>query len=319
MRFLIPLFLVSSLLSPLLRAEVASPSFAFLPDGRVTLACATQGAVIRYTFEEKDPDKSAGVYLAPVAVPAGRAIRARAFSADGAEQSLMTVVAGRGMPSTLVEVTQNRDWKNYDWASRHATIVARMRAQPPDLVFLGDSITHFWGGQPSDARARGPEVWERYFGKRNAVNIGYGWDRTENVLWRLRHGEIDGIAPKAVVVMIGTNNAALNTEEEIAAGIAAICEELHLRLPKAKILLLGIFPRGAKPNEVREKMNRVNGLIAALDGNNSVTYLDIGKVFLEPDGTISPEIMNDYLHPTAAGYERWAQAMEPVLKRLLGE
>ena len=315
MRFLS--VLLAAVLS--LAAEVASPSFTFLADGRVTLATATPGALIRYTLEEKDPDRSAGVYLAPVLVPHGRAIRARAFSADGGEESLVTVVGGRGEPSTLVPVTQNRDWKNYDWAKRHQSILELVRTRPVDLVMLGDSITHFWGGVPADARLRGPEVWEKYFARRNAINLGYGWDRTENVLWRLRNGEIDGIAPKAVVVMIGTNNAAINTVEEIAAGVTAICEELHLRLPKSKILLLGIFPRGAKPNPVREKMAAVNTLLSSLDGKKNVTYLDIGNVFLEPDGSISPAIMNDYLHPTAAGYERWAAAMEPVLKRLLGE
>jgi lysophospholipase L1-like esterase len=302
-----------------LAAEVASPSFAFLADGRVTLSSATAGAVIRYTFEEKDPDKSAGVYLAPVLVPSGRTIRARAFSADGTEQSLLTVVAGRGLPSTLVEVTQNRDWKNYDWVRRHESIVELMRTRQPELVFLGDSITHFWGGTPADARLRGPEVWDKYYGARKAINIGYGWDRTENVLWRLRHGEIDGIAPKVVVVMIGTNNAGINTVEEIAAGVTAICEELNLRLPGTRILLLGIFPRGAKPDAMREKLAAINGIIAGLNGKRNVTYLDIGKVFLESDGSISKEIMNDYLHPTAAGYERWADAMEPTLKKLLGE
>ncbi|MBI2689252.1 MAG: chitobiase/beta-hexosaminidase C-terminal domain-containing protein [Acidobacteria bacterium] len=304
---------------PVLAAEVASPAFGFLADGRVVLSTATAGAVVRYTFEEKDPDKSAGMYLAPVTVPAGKTIRARAFSADGSEQSMLLVVAGRGMPSTLMEVTQNRDWKNYDWVKRHERILRVMRERPPELVFLGDSITHFFGGEPADARLRGPEVWEKYYGSRQAINIGYGWDRTENVLWRLRHGEIDGIAPKAVVVMIGTNNAGINTAEEIAAGITAICEELHLRLPAAKILLLGIFPRGAKPDAMREKLKAVNEKIAALDGKGGVSYLDIGDVFLEKDGTISPFIMNDYLHPTSAGYERWASAMEPMLKRLLGE
>lgn len=251
--------------------------------------------------------------------PAGRAIRARAFSADGAEQSLVTVVGGRGEPSTLVAVTQNRDWKNYDWARRHASILERNRTQPPELVMLGDSITHFWGGEPSDARARGAAVWEKYFGSRKAVNLGYGWDRTENVLWRLRHGEVDGISPKVVVVMIGTNNAGINTVDEIVAGVTAICEELYWRLPRAKILLLGIFPRGAKPNEARDKVMAVNSRLTALHGTRNVTYLDIGKVFLEPGGTISPLVMNDYLHPTAVGYERWAEAMKPVLKQLLGE
>ena len=300
-------------------AEVASPAFSFLPDGRVTLSCGTAGAMIRYTFEEKDPDRAAGVYLAPVAVPAGRTIRARAFSADGSEQSLLTVVAGRGAPSTLVPVTQNRDWKNYDWVKRHESIVSLMRSRPPELVFLGDSITHFWGGEPADARLRGPAVWDKYYGARKAINIGYGWDRTENVLWRLRNGEIDGISPKVVVVMIGTNNASINTEEEIAAGITAICDELYLRLPRTKILLLGIFPRGAKPDAMRPKLTAINSLISGLDGKRNVSYLDIGKVFIESDGSISPSIMNDYLHPTAAGYERWAEAMEPMLKKLLGE
>jgi len=119
------------------------------------------------------------------------------------------------------------------------------------------------------------------------------------------------------VVMIGTNNSGINSAEEITSGIEAICEELHTRLPGAKILLLGIFPRGAKPDAARAKVMEVNGLIAGLSGKNSVTYLDIGKVFLEADGSIAPEIMNDYLHPTSAGYERWAAAMEPTLRQLI--
>ncbi len=298
-------------------AEVATPSFAVLPDGRLTLACGTPNAIIRYTFEDKDPDRSAGVYLAPVAVPLGRAIRARAFAGD--EESAVAVIDGRGEPSTLVEVTQNRDWKSYDWVRRHEAIVQLMKTRNPQLVFLGDSITHFFGGEPADAKLRGASVWDKYYGQRQAMNIGYGWDRTENVLWRLRHGEIDGISPKVVVVMIGTNNTGINTAPEIAAGIAAICDELHARLPKTKILLLGIFPRGAKPNPGRDKLAEINRIIAKLDGQRNVTYLDIGPVFVEPDGSILPEIMNDYLHPTEAGYERWSAAMEPTLKKLLGE
>lgn len=298
-------------------AEVAPPSFSVLPDGRITLACATAGAVIRYTFEEKEPDQSAGVYLAPVAVPVGRTIRARAFSANGLEQSAAVPIAGFAQPTTLVEVTQNRDWKNYDWVRRHEAIVRLMKSRSPELIFLGDSITHFWGGEPSDAKARGPASWEKYFGSRKTVNLGYGWDRTENVLWRLRHGEVDGISPKVAVVMIGTNNSAINTASEIAAGITAICQELHTRLPRTRILLLGIFPRGAKPNPGRDKLAEINRLIAPLDGQRNVTFLDLGHVFLEADGRILPEVMNDYLHPTEVGYERWAAAMEPTLRRLL--
>lgn len=302
------------------RSEVATPSLVRLPDGRIALSCPTPGAVLRYTLDGTEPDKSSGVYLAPVRLPVGKTVKAKSYSADGSESSATSVSATQAeLPSTLVEVTQNRDWKNYDWAKRHEAILSLARARSPRLIFLGDSITHFFGGEPMDARLRGSAVWEKYYGRRHALNLGYGWDRTENVLWRLRHGEVDGIAPAVAVVMIGTNNAGINTAPEIADGIRAICEELHQRLPTTRILLLGIFPRGAKPNPAREKVTEVNRLIAGLDGTGHVTYLDIGQVFLEPDGSISTAVMNDFLHPTEAGYERWASAMEPTLKRLLGE
>jgi lysophospholipase L1-like esterase len=187
----------------------------------------------------------------------------------------------------------------------------------PDILLLGDSITHFWGGEPSGARARGPVSYQKYFGAYKVTNIGYGWDRTENVLWRLRHGEVDGIRPRVVMVMIGTNNMNINTMEEIASGVTAICEELHLRLPQSKILLIGIFPRGAKADAGRDKIAAVNMELAKLHGTRNITYVDIGKVFMEADGSIAAEVMNDYLHPTEAGYERWGEAIAPTLKKLL--
>jgi len=300
-----------------LLAEVAPPGFRYLPDSRVVLESSNPGTVIRYTFEDRDPDKSAGVYFGPVDVPVGRVLRARVFSADSAEMSAVLTIAGRPLASTLVEVTQNRDWKNYDWAARHRAIVERNQKVKPDILLLGDSITHFWGGEPSDARARGPVSYQKYFGAYKTTNIGYGWDRTENVLWRLRHGEVDGIRPRVVMVMIGTNNMNINTTEEIAAGVTAICEELHLRLPQSQILLIGIFPRGAKADAGRDKIAAVNMELAKLHGTHNVTYMDIGKVFLEADGSIAPAIMNDYLHPTEAGYERWGEAIAPTLNKLL--
>ncbi len=306
-------------------AQVADPVFQTEPDGRLTLSCPTQGSVIRYTFENKEPEKDAGVYLAPIIAPSGRVVRARAFSADGTQQSGVAQATGedektKGLATSLLEVTQNRDWRNYDWAKRHAAVIALIGERKPALIFIGDSITHFFGGEPRDARQRGADVWEKSYGPRNAANLGYGWDRTENVLWRLRHGELDGAAPKVVVLMIGTNNIGLNPPDEIAAGVRAICDELHTRVPSAKLLVLGIFPRGAKPDDgSRAKIANINAQLAKLDGTNAVTFLDIGKTFLAPDESISPEIMNDYLHPTPKGYQLWADAMEPTLRRLLGE
>lgn len=306
------LFLVASLAAA---ADLPLPGFAYLPDGRIALS--SPAPVIRYHFEDRDPDKSSGVYFGPVDVPVGRVLRARAFSADGQDASPVLTIAGRPAPTSLLPVTQNRDFKNYDWATRHRAILALNQQHPPDLVLLGDSITHFWGGQPSDARARGPLSFEKFFGQWRTVNLGYGWDRTENVLWRLRNGELDGISPRVVMVMIGTNNMGLNTAEEIAAGITAICDEIHLRLPKAHILLNAIFPRGAKPDAMRDKITATNRLIAPLDGTRNITFIDPGHVFLEPDGTIAPAIMNDFLHPTEAGYERWGAAIAPVLNKLM--
>ena len=192
-----------------------------------------------------------------------------------------------------------------------------MRSRRPDIVMLGDSITHFWGGEPVGGRRTGVEEWDRFFAGRRVVNLGYGWDRTENVLWRLTHGEFDNVTPKVVVVMIGTNNITLNTPDEIAGGIGAICAEIHRRSPTTRTLLLGIFPRGAAPNEARVAVDEVNRRIAALDGRDGVTYLDIGATFLAADGSIAKEIMYDFLHPSAKGYAIWAAAMEPTLKRLL--
>ncbi len=162
-------------------------------------------------------------------------------------------------------------------------------------------------------------VWKRFYGPRNAANFGIGGDRTQHVLWRIQNGELEGIEPKVVVLMIGTNNASSGTADEIAQGVTAIVKELRHRLPKAKILLLGVFPRGQKPNELREKLGAVNAKIAHLDDGSHVKYLDIGKAFLNEDGTISREIMPDYLHLTRKGYRIWADAMEPTLWSMLDE
>ncbi len=196
------------------------------------------------------------------------------------------------------------------WMKMHEQFLEQAKKGNIDLLFLGDSITQGWNNN---------DVWRRYYGPRHAANFGIGGDQTQHVLWRLEHGEVDGIHPKVAVLMIGTNNSGHNSADEIAAGVTAIVKDLRKRLPETKILLLGVFPRGAKPDETREKLDQVNRQIAHLDDGSNVTYLDIGKAFLNPDGTISREIMPDYLHLTARGYRLWADAMEPTLWRLLDE
>jgi lysophospholipase L1-like esterase len=295
-------------------------------DGLLDITDVPPAAVVRYTLDGTDPIRDSGVWLAPVELPAGYTLKARAFTVD--HQPMGSVVAsttppnGARVASTLVPVTQGRDWKVYDWPARHAAAVALMQQRRPEIVMLGDSILHFWGGDPSgptiDGRKTAPEVWDRFFTGRQVVNLGYGWDRTENVLWRLRHGEFERVSPKVVVLMIGTNNISLNTPDEVVAGIAAICDELHQRSPASRILLLGILPRGEKPDLNRAAVEAVNQRIAKFEGRGGVvTFLDIGDKFLGADRSISPEIMYDYLHPTAKGYDIFTTAIEPTLTRLL--
>jgi lysophospholipase L1-like esterase len=302
-------------------AVAQSPALVVRPDGLLDASAAPAGALLRYTLDGTEPTRDAGEWLAPVGVPAGYTLKVRAVAADGTPAGEVATwrapTADQRLPSTVVPVTQNRDWRVYDWTTRHREASALMRSRRPDIVMLGDSITHFWGGEPVGGRRTGVAEWDRFFAGRSVVNLGYGWDRTENVLWRLQHGEFEGVAPKVVVLMIGTNNITLNTADEIAAGVEAICSTIHQRSAATKILLLAIFPRGQTPDATRAKVDEVNRRIATLDGRDYVTFLDVGAKFLERDGRISPEVMYDYLHPTAKGYGIWSAAMAPALERLL--
>jgi beta-glucosidase len=180
---------------------------------------------------------------------------------------------------------------------------------------IGDSITQGWENE-------GKAVWEKYYAKRNAVNLGYGGDRTENVLWRLQHGEVDGISPKVAVLMIGTNNTGHRMEKPqyTAIGIRTILDELRTRLPETKILLLGVFPRDELPDTPMRKINNeINRMIVDYADDQHIFFLDIGREFLDADGKLSREVMPDVLHLNEASYATWANAMEPALQELFGE
>jgi lysophospholipase L1-like esterase len=195
----------------------------------------------------------------------------------------------------------------------HESFLERAKKGDVDVLFLGDSITQGWGGGSAK------EVWEGAFGKLKPANFGIGGDRTEHVLWRITEGkELEGIQPKVVVLMIGTNNMGSNSAEQIADGVTAIVKELNHQRPHTKTLLLGIFPRSAKATDaVREKIKDCNGRIAKLDDGKMVHYLDIGGKFLESDGSLSKEIMPDALHLSKKGYQIWADAIKEDLGKLL--
>ena len=200
---------------------------------------------------------------------------------------------------------------NAGFLAAHERFVKIAQEGTAQLVFLGDSITAGWGGKK--------EIWDKAFGGYKPANFGIGGDRTQHVLWRITHGELDGIKPKAVVLMIGTNNSGSDPAEGIAKGVTVIVETIRAKQPQAKILLLAVFPRGEKasPNPGREKLAKVNEIIAKLHDGQNIHFLDIGAKFLQPDGSLTKEIMPDFLHLSAQGYQIWADAISPKLAELM--
>ena len=208
---------------------------------------------------------------------------------------------------------------------RHESFNVISKQGEAQLVFLGDSITHGWEG-------KGKAIWTKEWAPLKAANFGIGGDRTEHVLWRLEHGNFDGLKPKAVVLMIGTNNTGhqgrpqkeLNgavyecTAEQTAEGIKAILTQLQKKCPDAKILVLGIFPRGADKNDkFRQQNEATNAIVKGFADGQKVFFLDVGAKFLEPDGTLSKTIMPDLLHPNEKGYQIWSDAIKADVLALL--
>ncbi len=227
-------------------------------------------------------------------------------------------------PETVIPAIDEAPTRDhaYNWMDRHNAEVKRAALGNVDLLLVGDSITHGFGGPPDSVRGDPVgALWTKYLGSRNALNEGFGYDRTQHVLWRFDHGEVDGISPKVAIVLIGTNNIGTNNTADVVAGITAVVDELQLKLAKTKILLLGIFPRDQQPDTPnRKEIGEVNQLVeTTLGKRDGVTYLDLTSTFLQPDSTISKEVMGDYLHPTAKGYDMWLKAMEPTLANLMGD
>lgn len=209
--------------------------------------------------------------------------------------------------SAVTSVPRLEDW----WVTRHQAVLDRVQQGKVDLIFVGDSITHGWEGV-------GKETWDKYYAKRNAVNMGFSGDRTEHVLWRLDNGEIANISPKLAVVMIGTNNSGGDfTAKQIGEGIIGICQKLRKDLPQTRILMLAIFPRGEKPSAQRDINAEASKLAASISDNKWIYYMDINDKFLDKDATLPKEIMPDFLHPNAKGYQIEAQALESMIKKLM--
>jgi lysophospholipase L1-like esterase len=219
---------------------------------------------------------------------------------------LMELQPARANVAATFTQTQQR------MGARHEGFVEIAKKGNIDLLLHGDSITDWW---LQDAHK---PVFEKYFGNIRTANFAVAGDTTQGVLWGLRNGEGQGFQPKAVMLMIGTNNTGAYTAPEIAEGVGAIVLELKRNFPKAKILLLGIFPRSTPGDPVRDKIADVNRIIARLDDQKQVFYMDIGRQFLDEKGVFLPEAFRpDNLHPQARGYEIWGQAVSAKLAELM--
>ncbi|MEG0025033.1 MAG: GDSL-type esterase/lipase family protein [Akkermansia sp.] len=299
----------------------------------LTKPCANDGTHIRYCYPW-DGHRLLfiqGEYLAPIEPSPGLEVRFRLFSGRKgiSEMQSFTFPCEMGeqklLPTTMIPRTQNRDFMAYDWGARHRAVCATVSQRKPKLVLLGDSITHFWGGDPVDPPLldyvrMAPDIWDDCMSGLSCVNLGFGNDRIENALWRVLHGELDGTHPEALCcLLIGTNNFSENTNAEITEGLCHLCEMIKNRLPHGKLLIQGIYPRGEVGSDTRNRMNELNETwrrLPLLDGHQ-VFYHDTGACLLRSDGTLKDGVSRDGVHPSRAGYGLIAQELAPQLKNIL--
>ena len=244
-------------------------------------------------------------------------VRASRIAAAVAAVSLFGSADSPSAPDTAaVAVSRPFD----AWTKRHESFVERSKKGDVDVLFLGDSITHRW-------EIEGETSWAALLARWKVAEYGMGGDRTQHLLWRIGAGkELEGIEPKVIVVLIGTNNIGNNSPTEIAAGVKAILGGVSKLKPKAHILLLGLFPRAGRPipagdrvapaGSLYPRVAEVNVRLAKLD-DDAVTYLDLGPKFLDADGALPEKLMPDYLHLSAAGYEVFAEALRKPVDDLL--
>lgn len=203
---------------------------------------------------------------------------------------------------------QQRD--SYDWKERHEQVLKLNKEQAPDVLLIGNSITHYWAGEPTASLARGTDSWNQLFKGKVVRNLGFGWDRIENALWRIYHGELDGYEAQKVILLMGTNNLEQNTDDEIIDGINELVRAVRHRQPQAQIYVTGILPRAWHEPRVAALNQMIQIRLLA----NEATYVDLSAAFLQSDGRIINELFTDGLHPNKEGYQRMAEMLEKAIK-----
>jgi lysophospholipase L1-like esterase len=217
-----------------------------------------------------------------------------------------------GVAKTTNPITQYREPENYDWENRHREILDLNQSKnPPKIVFISNSIIHFWGGFPKAKISIEPQSWSQSFNPLGMGNYAFGWDRIENVLWRIYHGELDGFKAKEILVMIGTNNIHINNDEEILEGLSLLMKGIKSRQPSAEITFMGLLPR----RDYEPRIKILNFKIAKLASENSLYYGDLGYVLLNSEGKIDESLFSDGLHPNSKGYHRLREVLIPLINK----
>ena len=230
--------------------------------------------------------------------------------AEAYEREIRTILEESiGTASTTKPSIQYREPGNYDWEDRHNTILDLNKSNPPKTVILANSIIHFWGGTPRSKIVREEASWKNIFTPLGVNNYAYGWDRIENVLWRVYHDELDGFEADHIITMIGTNNLHLNTDEEILEGLKLLVSAIKRRQPKARLTLMGLLPR--RDQELR--IAQLNLQIAQISKAYEIAYADMGKAFLNKNNKIEEALFSDGLHPNAKGYKSLRKLLKPVI------
>ena len=208
----------------------------------------------------------------------------------------------------------------YDWWKRHESKKAWVKSHRAEVVFFGDSLTHFWSAE--DNVNYGGNLWEELFAGKPVLNLGYGYDRIQNVLWRIDHGELENQNPKLFVICIGTNQYSISsnysgdTPEDTAAGIRFLLEKLRKGFPDAHLAVMALFPRGGKMPEIRSTNRLLSEFVPAME---NAELIDITEKYVNPAGEPDPRFFQgDWCHLNRAGYELWAEAVLPVIRKYAG-
>ena len=215
-----------------------------------------------------------------------------------------------GSISTTIPVTQRREPHLYDWEKRHQELLKMNKEDPPKVSFFANSIIHYWASKPKAPIARGTNSWKKHLDPLKVQNHGFGWDRIENVLWRVYHDELDGLNLDHVMIAIGTNNFGLNSNEEIIIGLDHLVNAIAVRQPMAKIHVSGIYPR----RKQEERVVKLNLMIAQMADLKNIDFTDPGTVLLDENGKIDESLFTDGLHPNKEGYEKLAPLIAEELK-----